>query len=496
MKNTSISLKSVLVANRGEIACRVISTLRQNGIEAVAIYHAAERGARHVRMADRAVEISGPTPVAAHLDAQQIIACAADAGVEGIHPGYGFLSENAEFAAAVDEAGLTFIGPSAESIALMGDKIRSREFAEANGVPVAPSIKFDGDLGEFTSGAAKIGFPLLIKATAGGGGKGMSIVSSEAELAERVRIAASEAERYFGNGQIYAERYITAPRHIEVQVFGDGKGGAVHLFERECSIQRRFQKVIEEAPAPGLEADLRTRICEAALRLTRAAKYQNAGTVEFILAPDGAFYFLEMNTRLQVEHPVTELITGRDLVQLQLDVASGLGVPDQSTIEECGHAIECRICAEDPALNFLPETGRIVRYAEPSGEGIRFDSGLTEGDEISSNFDPMLAKLITHGATRGEAIARMESALHDLVILGVVTNTDYLARIMRQPEFLDGMLHTGFVEEHADALAAPPLTEDEVFLALAAAAMQSPAVKALIHDVPEPYATMGSWRNG
>ncbi|SLN46604.1 acetyl-CoA carboxylase biotin carboxylase subunit [Oceanibacterium hippocampi] len=485
----------ILVANRGEIACRIIGTLQRLGIRSVAICHALDHRARHARMADEVHAITGETPVAAHLDIAQIVEIARRSGAEAIHPGYGFLSENADFAAAVADAGLVFIGPDAETIRLMGDKITSRRFAETHGVPVAPSAVPTDDLDAFLGDAAAIGFPLLIKAAAGGGGKGMSIVDDRSELADKAALAASEAKRYFADSRIYAERYIAEPRHIEVQVFGDGAGNAVHLIERECSVQRRFQKIIEEAPAVGLSEKLRREIWDAAVRLARAARYRNAGTVEFILAPDGAFYFLEMNTRLQVEHPVTEMVTGLDLVELQLAVAGGASLPSQDDIRTSGHAIECRICAEDPDRDFLPETGRVLRLAEPSTNLARFDSGLVAGQTVSASFDPMLAKLIVHGGTRDEAIARAGEALRETAILGVVTNLDYLARIVGHPAFRDGALHTGFLTEHAAALATPPADDEARTAALLVAFVSSPELRRQVFDVPEPYAAMGGWRN-
>ena len=319
--------KTILIANRGEIACRVLRSARALGLRTVAVYHHEDRHAPHVRLADVAVELHADVPTAAYLDIAQLLAVATAEGAECIHPGYGFLSENARFAAAVEAAGLTFVGPQSEVIRLMGDKIHARDFAVRAGVPVSPSVTQDGDLDAFVTAAAHIGFPLLIKAAAGGGGKGMSIVRSSDELAARARTAMGEAERYFADGRVYAERYIERPRHIEVQVLGDGHGNVVHLFERECSVQRRFQKIIEESPAPALPAGLRDRMCSAAVELAASANYRNAGTVEFILAPDGEFYFLEMNTRLQVEHPVTEMVCGVDLVEAQLRVAAGAGLP-------------------------------------------------------------------------------------------------------------------------------------------------------------------------
>jgi propionyl-CoA carboxylase alpha chain/3-methylcrotonyl-CoA carboxylase alpha subunit/acetyl-CoA/propionyl-CoA carboxylase biotin carboxyl carrier protein len=489
-------IRKVLIANRGEIAVRIIRTLDRLGLASVAVHHAVEASAAHVRMAGQAVELHGETPVAAHLDAGQIIAAAQRAGADAIHPGYGFLSENAGFARAVEQAGITFIGPSADVIALMGDKISARTFAESHGVPVAPSVLPTGDLDAFVNAAANIGFPLLIKAAAGGGGKGMSIVRRAQDLAAAARLAASEAQRYFGDGRVYAETYVESPRHIEVQVLGDGAGGAIHLWERECSVQRRFQKIIEEAPAPNLPPALRAEICDAAVRLVRAARYRNAGTVEFILGADGRFFFLEMNTRLQVEHPVTEEITGLDLVAAQIAIAEGRGLPlDQAQVPERGHAIECRICAEDPDNGFLPETGSIARLSVPRAPWLRFESALDQGQKVTSDFDPMLAKLVVHGETRAQAVDRAIAALRDLTLLGVGTNIDYLARVLDHPAFRAGALHTGFVTLHGADLA--PAAPDTATLdrVLIAAALADRDFAALVRDVPEPYAAIGGWRN-
>jgi acetyl/propionyl-CoA carboxylase alpha subunit len=488
--------RKVLIANRGEIACRVARTLRELGVASVAIHHAVEAKAKHVRVADEAVEIAGETPVAAHLDGRQILAAALSVDADAIHPGYGFLSENASFAKMTAEAGLTFIGPDAETIALMGDKISARNFAEAHGVPIAPSVVPTGDLEAFIAGAVKIGFPLLIKAAAGGGGKGMSIVRSASELGEAARIAASEALRYFGDGRVYAETYVERPRHIEVQVFGDGNGNAVHLFERECSVQRRFQKIVEEAPAPNLPQALRERICRCAVDLAAAAKYKNAGTVEFILGADGRFFFLEMNTRLQVEHPVTEMVTGLDLVRAQIEVAAGLGLPfTQGEIGMHGAAIECRICAENQEQGFMPETGIVQYLAIPEAPYIRFENALDTGQKITADFDPMLAKLVVHGADRAEAIRRAIAALHDLAILGVGSNIDYLAKLLDHPAFRAGALDTGFITEHSASLAAGEPDMTTLDKALIAAALGFREFRDQAFGVPEPHATIGRWRN-
>lgn len=486
----------ILIANRGEIACRVMQTLRAMNIASVAIHHRNEAAAKHVRMADEAYEISGDTPVSAHLNIQQIIAVAQATGADAIHPGYGFLSENAAFAQAVFDAGMTFIGPDAATISLMGDKISARNFAQAHGVAVAPSVMPTEDLATFLTEAETIGFPLLIKAAAGGGGKGMSIVRASSELGEAARVAASEALRYFGDGRVYAETYVERPRHIEVQVLGDGKGDAIHLFERECSVQRRFQKIIEEAPAANLPSDLRDEICASAVRLAKAANYKNAGTVEYILGADGRFFFLEMNTRLQVEHPVTEMITGLDLVRAQIEIAAGKGLPlDQHQVEAQGHAIECRICAEDPAQNFMPETGAIQCLDVPQADWLRFENGLDQGQKVSADFDPMLAKLVVHGETRDAAITRSIGALHDLTLLGVKTNIDYLARVLDHAAFRGGDLHTGFVVEHARDLQAQAPDGTTLAQALIAAALGLRDFRSLAFDTPQPYAAIGHWRN-
>ena len=488
--------RKVLIANRGEIAVRVMRTLRAMNIASLAIHHRAERGAKHVRFADEACEIHGDTPVAAHLDADAIVSAALACGADAIHPGYGFLSENAAFAQRVGAAGLTFIGPDPATIELMGDKISARNFAAAHAVPVAPSVLGGDDMDVFVDEAARIGFPLLIKAAAGGGGKGMSIVRDAGELRERAEISAREAQRYFGDGRIYAETYVERPRHIEVQVLGDGAGGAVHLFERECSIQRRFQKIIEEAPAAPIADDLQSAICEAAVKLAAAARYKNAGTVEFILGADGRFFFLEMNTRLQVEHPVTEMTCGIDLVRTQIEIAAGHGLPfDQTGVRALGHSIECRICAEDPDHNFLPATGPIKLLRVPSGDHLRFENALEEGQRITADFDPMLAKLVTWGESRGDAIDRMIAALRSLTILGLRTNVDFLLRVLQAPAFRAGAIHTGFIAEQAATLAprqADIATRDRVLIA---AALGQRAFREAITSVEEPYASIAGWRN-
>ncbi len=486
----------ILIANRGEIACRIQRTARALGLKTTAVYHFADRQAPHVAAADAAVELHAEVPTAAYLDVAQLLAAARHTGADAIHPGYGFLAENTRFAAAVEAAGLHFIGPQSTVIDLMGDKLRAREFAVQHGIPVAPSATQQGSLEEFVSAASAIGFPLLIKAAAGGGGKGMSIVHHADELAARAELAAGEALRYFADGRIYAERYIERPRHIEVQVLGDGTGNVVHLFERECSIQRRFQKIIEESPAPNLPRALRDEICAAAVKLASAARYRNAGTVEFILAPDGAFYFLEMNTRLQVEHPVTEFVTGLDLVAAQIRIANGeplwLAQPD---VQQSGHALECRVCAEQPAQDFRPATGTIRRLRVPAGPHLRFESGIQEGLAVTAAFDSMLAKLVCHAEDRDAAITAMREALAATVLLGVDSNLDYLAQIFAHPEFVAGRLHTGFVVEHAASLAPAPLEPVDLAAVLLAAALADDGFRRMAYAIPEPHASIGHWRN-
>ncbi|MDB5512066.1 MAG: biotin carboxylase [Enterovirga sp.] len=485
-------IASVLVANRGEIACRILRTVRRLGMRGIAVYHFADRNAPHVAMADEALELTGSVPTAAYLDQAQIIQACLRAGVDSVHPGYGFLAENAAFAEAVAAAGLVFVGPDADTIRLMGDKIASRNFARAQNVPVAPSATDEGDPTAFLRQAAAIGFPLLIKASAGGGGKGMKIVRSADELQENIRVAASEALRYFGDGRVYAEKLVEAPRHIEVQVLGDGEGSVIHLHERECSIQRRHQKVIEEAPAPRLPPSVKNAICDAAVRLATAARYRNAGTIEFILGADGAFYFLEMNTRLQVEHPVTEEIVGLDLVEEQLRIADGKGLSRrQDEIRISGHSIEVRICAEQPERDFRPATGvcGVLRWPADA----RVEAGVAEGQEVTAAFDSMLAKIITTGSTRLEAADRMKHALDEFVLLGVPNNADYLARIVAHEAFREGRLDTNFLVEHsADLLPAQRAPEPAAILA---ALMADAGFRRVVDDVPALHAAIGRWRN-
>jgi acetyl-CoA/propionyl-CoA carboxylase biotin carboxyl carrier protein len=436
-------LGTVLVANRGEIAVRILRTVRALGLKGAIVHHAVDRDTPAVRAADAAAEITGATPVAAYLDGAQIITAAKCLGAKAIHPGYGFLSENAGFARQVAEAGLVFVGPTPEAIDLMGDKVRARAFVARHGFPVAPSAIEDDEPATFVRRAREVGFPLLIKPAAGGGGKGMRIVREAAALEEEIARARSEGERYFGDGRLYVERYVENPRHIEVQVLGDAHGTVVHLFERECSVQRRFQKIIEESPSPALTPKERADIAETARGIAKAASYRNAGTIEFIYGA-GKFYFLEMNTRLQVEQ--------------QLRVAAGEKLTlRQADIKTNGHAIEMRVYAESAARGFTPTTGRVLRLQAPSGDGVRFDSGIAEGQQVTTAFDPMLAKLIVHGATREEARARADASLRALVLLGCETNTAFLRRVINAPAFAAGEVHTGFLDAHPEIAAEPAI---------------------------------------
>ena len=436
--------KRVLIANRGEIACRIARTCRRLGIESIAVYSDADANAPHVRSADAAARIGPPPVPASYLNAGAILEAAQRLGADAIHPGYGLLSENAAFAVAVAEAGLTFIGPSAESIRLMGDKSRARAHMSSVGVPVVP-----GTEGTVTTGpelqrlAAAVGFPLMVKASAGGGGIGMTIVRSPEQLETAIERAGRTAARSFGSALVYLERLIQGARHIEVQVFGDQHGTTVHLGDRECSVQRRHQKVTEEAPAPGLPASLRQRMAEAAVAGARSVGYVGAGTVEFLLDQDGAFYFLEMNTRLQVEHPVTEMVTGLDLVELQLQVAAGQPIAPQPPVIT-GHAIECRLYAEDPHTH-LPSPGLITRWQMPEGEGIRVDAGVEAGSEVTVYYDPLLAKLVVWNAERPGTITRMEQALDRTDVGGIATNLPLLRRLMQHADFVEGRYDTGVV---------------------------------------------------
>lgn len=487
---------TVLIANRGEIALRILRSVQQLGLKAAVVFHRADSRAPAVRQADHAIEITGTTPVAAYLDSAQILQAAKQCGAGAIHPGYGFLSENANFARACRDAGIRFVGPTPEVIDLMGDKVRARAFVQKHGFPVAPSAIEDDAPGTFLERARAVGFPLLIKPAAGGGGKGMRVVRTADQLAGEIERARSEGQRYFGDGRLYVERYIENPRHIEVQVLGDTHGKLVHLYERECSVQRRFQKIVEETPSPALDEVRRREICDTAAGISRSAGYSNAGTVEFIYGMGGEFYFLEMNTRLQVEHPVTEQLLGIDLVAEQLRVAAGDHLSfTQDDLKPRGHAIEFRVYAEDAAAGYLPTTGPILLLREPTGEGVRVDTGIVAGQEVTAAFDPMLAKLVITGSDRADAMARADTALRDYVLLGCKTNLAFLRRLLRNPAFVAGEVHTGFLDAHPEVAAEPAMAPDTVNALLAVASMASRPVKDAADAVPALHSAIGGWRN-
>ncbi|MBT2674604.1 acetyl/propionyl/methylcrotonyl-CoA carboxylase subunit alpha [Streptomyces sp. ISL-14] len=488
---------TVLVANRGEIAVRVIRTLRSLGVRSVAVFSDADADARHVREADSAVRL-GPAPAAeSYLSVERLLEAAARSGAQAVHPGYGFLAENAGFARACADAGLVFIGPPAEAISLMGDKIRAKETVKAAGVPVVPGSSGSGLTdGQLADAAREIGMPVLLKPSAGGGGKGMRLVRDAAVLDDEIAAARREARASFGDDTLLVERWIDRPRHIEIQVLADGHGNVVHLGERECSLQRRHQKIIEEAPSVLLDEETRAAMGEAAVQAARSCGYRGAGTVEFIV-PGGdpsAYYFMEMNTRLQVEHPVTELITGLDLVEWQLRVAAGEQLPyKQDDITLTGHAIEARICAEDPSRGFLPSGGTVLKLREPQGDGIRTDSGLSEGTEVGSLYDPMLSKVIAYGPDRATALRKLRAALAETVTLGVQTNAGFLRRLLAHPAVVAGELDTGLVERVVDDLVRTDVPE-EVYEA--AAAVRLEALRPKGDGWTDPFSVPSGWRLG
>ncbi len=455
MKEAPKPISSILIANRGEIACRIIRACHEMEIEAIAIQSSSDEGSLHTEMADRVVTLTGDSLAETYLNGDAIINAAKSFGADGIHPGYGFLSERAEFAKKVISSGLIWIGPSPEAIESMGDKVTARRRMEDASVPVIPGREIligsdeDNTIDSLVDAATSVGYPLLLKASAGGGGKGMRIVREPKRLQQEFLAAQREAESAFGDGTVYIERLLENSRHIEVQVLADNHGNTVHLFERECSIQRRHQKVVEEAPSPILDEQTRMSMGNAAVSAAQAVSYSGAGTVEFLLSSDGSFYFLEMNTRLQVEHPVTECISGIDLVEQQIRVASGLPLPfSQQDLSIRGHAIEVRIYAEDPSMGFLPATGPLALFVPPEGPGVRLDTGVRQGDEARIDFDPMLAKLIVYGTNRDQAIRRMERSLRSFVILGAITNIGFLIDIMQHPSFISGETTTNFIDMH------------------------------------------------
>ncbi|MFF4724581.1 acetyl-CoA carboxylase biotin carboxylase subunit [Streptomyces mirabilis] len=490
---------TVLVANRGEIAVRVIRTLRALGVRSVAVFSDADADARHVREADTAVRI-GPAPAAeSYLSVERLLEAAVRTGAQAVHPGYGFLAENASFARACAEAGLVFIGPPADAIALMGDKIRAKETVKAAGVPVVPGSSGSGLTdAQLAEAAREIGMPVLLKPSAGGGGKGMRLVRDASALGDEIAAARREARASFGDDTLLVERWVDRPRHIEIQVLADGHGNVVHLGERECSLQRRHQKIIEEAPSVLLDAGTRAAMGEAAVQAARSCGYEGAGTVEFIVpgSDPSSYYFMEMNTRLQVEHPVTELITGLDLVEWQLRVAAGERLPyGQEDITLTGHAVEARICAEDPARGFLPSGGTVLALHEPQGDGVRTDSGLSEGTEVGSLYDPMLSKVIAYGPDRAAALRKLRAALAETVTLGVQTNAGFLRRLLAHPAVVAGDLDTGLVEREAEELlSGSGDVPEEVYDAAAAVRLSSLAPAE--GGWTDPFSVPSGWRLG
>jgi len=492
--------KKILIANRGEIAVRVIKACQELDIKTVAVYSEADRTALHVQLADEAVLLGASPPLESYLNIDKIIAIAHQTNAEAIHPGYGFLAENSAFAERCEQEGIVFIGPSSKAMALVGDKLRSRQTMSAAKIPIIPGMQQKvADFSQLKKQAEKIGYPVILKASAGGGGKGMRIVYSSDELKEAMEAGMREAKSAFGDESIYLEKFIEQPRHVEFQVIADHFGNVVHLFERECSIQRRHQKIIEESPSTALTDELRARMGETAKRVIRESGYTNAGTVEFLLDNNKNFYFLEVNARIQVEHPVTEFITGIDLVKLQIQIASGEPLPfRQEDVQQKGHAIECRIYAEDPENNFLPSLGTIHFVQEPTGPWVRTDSGLFSGIEVSMYYDPILSKLIVWGQNRNDAIQRTKNALENYVILGIKTQIPFLKAVIEHPEFVKGNTNTNFLKDHFSNWKMPELDDSEILKALAIAAIheQSDSKNEMRIEKPShltPWNTIGQW---
>ena len=487
MKDAPNPFDTVLVANRGEIAVRIIKAVQEAGLRAIAIYSEPDKDSLHTEMANQAIYLPGDSLSENYLNSEAIIEAAKSSGAQAIHPGYGFLSERAEFAEAVTKSGITWIGPSPVAIETMGDKISARSRMIESGVPVIPgdevAIPDDSDhLGTLASVAARVGYPLLLKASAGGGGKGMRIVREPKMLRTEYEAAAREASAAFGDGTVYVERLLTGARHIEIQILADKHGNCIHLNERDCSLQRRHQKVIEEAPSSAVSEELRKSMGKAAVLAAKSVDYVGAGTVELLLSSNGDFYFLEMNTRLQVEHPVTEMITGVDLVQKQLEIASGLPLGiSQDSVSIYGHSIEARIYAEDAKIGFLPAIGKLALWRPPSGPGIRVDSGVKEGDEVTVNFDPMLAKLIVHAPSRMAAIRRLELALSSFVALGVTTNIGFLRNALTHPVFISGNVTTDFLDNAPMTEFISEIPDPKVLVAIASAAKRLGAGKSVVN---------------
>jgi 3-methylcrotonyl-CoA carboxylase alpha subunit len=492
------AIRRVLIANRGEIAVRIARACREAGIESVAVFSDADADAVHVRAADRAIRIGPAAPSESYLSIGALIDAARVSSADAIHPGYGFLSERPELASACASSGIIFVGPPADAIERMGSKIEARAIMQRAGVPIVPGhTPPQQDDAAIGAAARVLGFPVLVKASAGGGGKGMRIVRTDAEASELIASARREAAAAFGDGTLYLERLIERPRHIEIQVFGDAHGNVVHLFERECSLQRRHQKIVEESPSQAITPAIRAEMGAAAVAAARAVGYRNAGTIEFLVEGEGdaaRFYFLEMNTRLQVEHPVTEAVTGVDLVRAQLIVAAGEPLPwRQDALSQRGHAIEARVYAEDPENGFLPQAGPLLLYREPAGPGIRIDSGVDEGGRIGVNYDPLLAKLVAYGETRDAAIARAIGALRSYPILGIRTNVAFLLRLLDHDRFRTNRVHTGLVDELLDELAAP-LELPPAAVAAAGLAVNTPTTpNGAAPPSNDPWDTLARW---
>ncbi len=495
---TQKTIKRLLIANRSEIACRIARSAREMGIETVAVYSQADAGAAHVVLADHSVALGGISPAESYLRIDAIIEAARTSGADAVHPGYGFLAENAEFARAVTAAGLVFVGPSPGAIELMGDKIAARSAAEVQGLPLVPCAEIDTNTGDVETAAAALGYPVLVKAAAGGGGRGMRVVHDAHALADAIEQARREAQSAFGDGRIFLEKYLNEPRHIEVQVFGFSDGTVAHLGERDCSTQRRHQKIVEEAPSVTIDDATRAAMTAAAVKITSAIEYRGAGTVEFIVS-GGAFYFLEMNTRLQVEHAVTEMVCGVDLVRMQLETAAESDAP-RTDFAARGHSIECRVYAEDPTNGFLPTGGKVLRVDHPTGPCVRVDSALYDGLEVPVLYDPMLAKVVVWAPDRGQAISRMAAALEEFAIVGLPTNLAFLIDVVRSSAFASGAIATTSIEhDYADWR---PSAGDATDSALAAAAVVAEfgrpgtAFAGPVATAPTPWQTLGAWRSG
>ena len=492
----------VLVANRGEIAVRIMRTLREMEIRSVAVCSEPDTAALHVSAADEVVCLGGADPGSSYLAIDRVVQAAQQTGAEAVHPGYGFLSENPALPEALQQAGITFIGPPPEVMARLGNKVEARRLMAGSGVPVIPGTE-DTDPGQLAQAAEQMGYPVLVKAAGGGGGKGMRVVTDPAQLADAVTEASSEAHNAFGDGTVYLEKYLERPRHVEFQVLADSHGGVLHLFDRECSIQRRHQKIIEESPSPALDQALRQRMGQAAVAAARAAGYVNAGTVEFLLDQQGEFYFLEVNARLQVEHPITEMVTGVDLVRLQLEVAAGQPLPfAQDDLRQRGHAIECRIYAEDPSANFAPSPGPILCMRPPSGPGIRNDEGVHAGFEVPVHYDPILCKLVAHAGDRPTALARMVRALREYVVLGVETPMEMMIDLICSEPFASGETHTGMVAEFLEGWRPAPRGDELALIGhlvrahVGAGAALDGAQPGAVERWRSPWQTLGKWDVG